>query len=148
MATGGVLLMATDFSASSDRALEHAVELARGLSAEIEVLHVHAVGTTSFPPTLDIVPVPPGSKEVGEAEAALADRVARVKQAGLGCEGESRFGRPADEIVARAVARGARLIVLGSHGSSALRHVVMGSVTESVLKNAPCPLVVVPRPRG
>jgi nucleotide-binding universal stress UspA family protein len=148
MATGGVLLLATDFSASSDSALQHAVALAKGLSAEIEVLHVHGVGTSSVPPTMDIVSVPPGSKAVGEGEAALADRVARVKQAGVPCEGESRFGSPAVEIVARAVARGARLIVLGSHGSSALRHMLMGSVTESVLKSAPCPLVVVPRPKG
>jgi universal stress protein A len=147
MEPGGVLLVATDFSASSDRALEHAVELARGLSAEIEVLHVHMVGTASFPPTLDIVPVPPGSKEVGEGEAALAERVARVRQAGVRCEGESRFGRPDDEIVARAVARSARMIVLGSHGASALRHVLLGSVAESVLKSAPCPLLVVPRPK-
>ena len=140
--------MATDFSASADRALEHAVELAQGLSAEIEVLHVHLVGTASVPPTLDIVPVPPGSKEVGAGEAALAERLARVERAGVPCRAESRFGAPADEIVARAVARGARLIVLGSHGSSALRHVLMGSVAGSVLKTAPCPLVLVPRPRG
>jgi nucleotide-binding universal stress UspA family protein len=147
MANGGVLLVATDFSPVSDVALDRAIELARGLSAEIEVLHVHKVTTTSMPPTLDMVPIPPSSKEVSQGEEALADRVARVREAGVTCEGESRFGRPEDEIVRRAVERQARLIVLGSHGASTLRHVLLGSVTESVLADAPCPLVVVPRPR-
>jgi nucleotide-binding universal stress UspA family protein len=148
MATGGILLVATDFSAASDVALDRAVDLARGLGAEIEVLHVHKVTTTSVPPTLDMVPIPPSSKEVAAGEEALADRVARVRAAGLTCEGESRFGKPEDEIVRRAVERSVRLIVLGSHGASTLRHVLLGSVTESVLADSPCPLVVVPRPRG
>jgi nucleotide-binding universal stress UspA family protein len=147
MANGGVLLVATDFSPASDVALDRAIDLARGLSAEIEVLHVHKVTTTSMPPTLDMVPIPPSSKEVSQGEQALADRVARVREAGVTCEGESRFGRPEDEIVRRAVERQARLIVLGSHGASTLRHVLLGSVTESVLADSPCPLVVVPRPR-
>jgi nucleotide-binding universal stress UspA family protein len=147
MATGGVLLVATDFSAASDVALDRAIDLARGLGADIEVLHVHKVTTTSVPPTLDMVPIPPSSKEVAAGEEALADRVARVRTAGVTCEGESRFGKPEDEIVRRAVERSARLIVLGSHGASTLRHVLLGSVTESVLADSPCPLVVVPRPR-
>ena len=142
------MLVATDFSPASDVALDRAIDLARGLSAEIEVLHVHKVTTTSMPPTLDMVPIPPSSKEVSQGEEALADRVARVREAGVTCEGESRFGRPEDEIVRRAVERQARLIVLGSHGASTLRHVLLGSVTESVLADSPCPLVVVPRPRG
>ncbi len=141
------MLVATDFSPASDVALDRAIDLARGLSAEIEVLHVHKVTTTSMPPTLDMVPIPPSSKEVSQGEGALADRVARVREAGVTCEGESRFGRPEDEIVRRAVERQARLIVLGSHGASTLRHVLLGSVTESVLADSPCPLVVVPRPR-
>ena len=148
MATGGLLLVATDFSAVSDVALDRAIDLARGLGADIEVLHVHKVTTTSVPPTLDMVPIPPSSKEVAAGEEALADRVARVRAAGLTCEGESRFGKPEDEIVRRAVERSARLIVLGSHGASTLRHVLLGSVTESVLADSPCPLVVVPRPRS
>ena len=142
------MLVATDFSAASDVALDRAIDLARGLGADIEVLHVHKVTTTSVPPTLDMVPIPPSSKEVAAGEEALADRVARVRTAGVTCEGESRFGKPEDEIVRRAVERSARLIVLGSHGASTLRHVLLGSVTESVLADSPCPLVVVPRPRA
>ena len=143
------LLVATDFSPASDRALDEAIDLARMMNASIEVLHVHKVTTTSMPPTLDIVTVPPSAQEVGAGEEALAERVHRVRQAGIAVEGESRFGRPEDEIVRRAVERSARLIVMGSHGVSALRHLLMGSVTEAVLKHAPshCPLVVVTGPR-
>ena len=138
------LLVATDFSADSDRALDEAIELARLMSAQVEVLHVHKVTTSSVPPTLDMVSIPPAAQEVSDAEVALSERVKRVKAAGIACEGESRFGRPEEEIVRRAAETPVRLIVLGSHGASALRHLLMGSVTESVLKHTRCPVVVVP----
>lgn len=141
------LLVATDFSMAADRALDQAIDLAKQMDADIEILHVHRVTTASVPPTLDLVPIPPSAQEVGAGEAALADRVKRAKSAGVRCEGESRFGKPDEEVVRRANERSARLIVLGSHGTSALRHLLMGSVTEAVLKHTRVPLLVVPAER-
>ncbi|HEX4180354.1 MAG TPA: universal stress protein, partial [Caulobacteraceae bacterium] len=52
-------------------------------------------------------------------------------------------GHPAEEIVAAAQAWSADLIVIGSHGRSALTQVLLGSVAEAVMRNAPCPVLVV-----
>ncbi|MGC5051479.1 universal stress protein [Micromonospora sp. DT48] len=53
-------------------------------------------------------------------------------------------GRPAD--VLTAAARGADLLVLGSHGHGRLRHTVLGSVSEECVRKATCPVVVIPVP--
>jgi nucleotide-binding universal stress UspA family protein len=53
-------------------------------------------------------------------------------------------GRPAD--VLAGAARGADLLVLGSHGHSRVRHTVLGSVSEDCIRKAACPVVVVPVP--
>jgi nucleotide-binding universal stress UspA family protein len=58
--------------------------------------------------------------------------------------GELVEGRPA-QVLANA-ARAADLLVLGSHGHSRLRHTVLGSVSEEVIRLAPCPVLVVPVP--
>jgi universal stress protein A len=55
-----------------------------------------------------------------------------------------RMGRPAEEIVAAAGKGKSNLIVLGTHGRSGLSHLLMGSVSERVVRHAQCPVVVVP----
>jgi nucleotide-binding universal stress UspA family protein len=55
-------------------------------------------------------------------------------------------GRPAD--VLAAAGRAADLLVLGSHGHSRVRHTVLGSVSEDCIRNAACPVVVIPVPVG
>ncbi len=53
-------------------------------------------------------------------------------------------GHAADEIVRQAKTMGADLVVMGTHGRSGLRRLVLGSVTEKVLRTAPCPVLTVP----
>ena len=52
-------------------------------------------------------------------------------------------GDPDDAIVEYAREHGADLIVMGSHGHTGLRHLLMGSVAEHVLRHAPCPVLIV-----
>ena len=54
-----------------------------------------------------------------------------------------RFGRAADEIVIQAKDDEVELIVMGSHGRSGISHLLVGSVAESVVRHAPCPVLVV-----
>ena len=56
---------------------------------------------------------------------------------------EVRFGRAADEIVIQAKEDKVDLVVMGSHGRSGLSHLLVGSVAESVVRHAPCPVLVV-----
>jgi nucleotide-binding universal stress UspA family protein len=138
------ILVATDFSRAANRALDEAIALARALDARIEVLHVHRILTSPLPPAMEIAQVGPSPKAVAEAEAALADQVARVRGAGIACEGESRFGQLWEEITNRAIEISARFIAIGSHGHGAIRHAFVGSTAEGVLQHAPCPVLMVP----
>jgi nucleotide-binding universal stress UspA family protein len=63
----------------------------------------------------------------------------------LACESAVLVGRPDNEIVARAAATGADLIVMGTHGRSGLAHALLGSIAERVVQHAPCPVLIVPR---
>jgi universal stress protein A len=138
------LLVAVDFSGPSDRALTEAVALARALSVPLELVHVHQMRVASVPPTLEMATLPPSAEEVGRTEAALAERAAQVKAAGIACETYAAFGDPAEEVVRRASELRPRFIVVGTHGRTGLRHVLLGSVAERVVKHAPCPVLVVP----
>ena len=63
---------------------------------------------------------------------------------GVGLDVIVDVGRPAHQILAHAAALPADLIVMGTHGSSGFEHLVLGSVTEKVLRKAPCPVLTVP----
>ncbi len=57
------------------------------------------------------------------------------------------FGTPDKNIVSLAEAEQVDLIIMASHGRRGLRRMIFGSVTEQVIRNAPCPVIAVPRPR-
>jgi nucleotide-binding universal stress UspA family protein len=57
-------------------------------------------------------------------------------------------GSPVEKILEASAEHGAELIIIGSHGHGALYHLLVGSVTDGVLKSAACPVVVVPGARG
>jgi nucleotide-binding universal stress UspA family protein len=67
----------------------------------------------------------------------------QVGQTGEVVEVYARLGRPDAEIVGLADELGAGLIVLGSRGLGSLRRALMGSVSDSVVRHAPCPVLVV-----
>lgn len=140
------LLVPTDFSPHSDRALEYAANLAGLVGAkEIHVLHVLEV-----PPT----PVPMAGAigaDTGQIERtmrdsavkALNERRARIESVDLRVETLLMSGSPAASIAEVAKSEGSDLIVMGSHGRRGLAHVLFGSVAERTMTRAPCPVLVV-----
>lgn len=84
---------------------------------------------------------------VSQAEAAadqiVTDAVQSAREAGLTAAGRVLSGDPAAAIVAFAAEMHADAIVMGTHGWSGIKHLVMGSVAESVVRSAPCPVLVV-----
>jgi nucleotide-binding universal stress UspA family protein len=83
--------------------------------------------------------------ERAHAERIIADEIrALAGGAGVTIAAESVEGRAADVLCA--AARNADLLVLGSHGHSRVRHTVLGSVSEECVRNAPCPVVIIPVP--
>jgi universal stress protein A len=142
------ILLPTDFSDYSAAATKYACELATKFDAELHLLHTletHLASTPNFGLGLDL------PKYVSESRAAAEKSLAGVLDPKW-AEGRSVVkamveGSPKVEIVAYARKHQIDLIVLATHGRSGLAHVLMGSVAESVVRTAPCPVLTV-RPEG
>lgn len=136
------LLVPTDFSGRSRVTLTHAITLAKQLGASIEILHAFETPVNPAPEVAQRTPLPPERR--AEIDAKLESEAALVRDAGVPCETTVLWGEPARLIVQRAGERPAAFIVIGTQGRTGLAHVLLGSVTESVLRRVSCPVVVVP----
>jgi nucleotide-binding universal stress UspA family protein len=140
------ILLATDGSREAESAAQVAAELVDKTGSELHVVYVEVVpyfakysaGTPSgFDRQLYEV-----IKE--EAQETLRKLTWRVKVAGGAvAEDHLRVGVPGKEIVSLAEAIGAGLIVMGSRGRGGMRRALMGSVSDSVVRHAHCPVMVV-----
>lgn len=137
------ILIPTDFSAEATKALEYAVPLARLFGAKLTLLHVvEPVATPdfakSFPIGMD------NDRMVAECRERM-DRM--VKESGLEPElvekAVVRYGRAFREIAEAARTLKADLILLSTHGYTGMKHALLGSTTERVVRHAPCPVLVV-----
>ncbi len=140
------ILIPLDFSDDSRRALEYGLRLASTAGAEIALL---TVIEDSFPyPELFAWDHPDEEFYKTMRERALhhMQELLEVAPPGAAVERVVVRGRPRREIAAVAADLGADLIVLARHGSSGLRSVFMGSTAEGVLRDAHCPVLVLPPP--
>lgn len=143
-ATSRRILVPTDFSETANTAIGAAIDLAKALSAEIVVAHVQET-VMVLPPPLELVSIPATFPDLARrVEEALEAAATRVRSAGIGCEVARLEGHAHVEIVRHAQEIGAEYIVMGTHGRSGLAHAILGSVTERVIHQAPCPVLVVP----
>jgi nucleotide-binding universal stress UspA family protein len=140
------ILCPVDFSPFSRRALDHAIALARWYHATVHVLHVSpldvpvgVVTPWASPPDVHTSGIDPESLRTMLRSFAQAEGAA-----GVAVESEVVEGPVADEIVAQTRLRGADLVVMGTHGRSGVKRLVLGSVTEKVLRAAACPVLTVP----
>ncbi len=140
------VLLATDGSEGADLAASRAVELARRTGSELHVVHVGFapafligdLGTHGY----DRMLLQEIEDEAGEQLRKLAWR---VKVAGGEVAGTHLGMGEADlEIVACAKKLGADLIVMGCRGRGGIRRAIGGSVSDAVIRRAPCPVLVVP----
>ena len=138
------ILLTTDFSADSIAAWEQARRLAAIEPLTITVLHVTEppfeglrIHTESVHEEMRKAAESKLAKMVEEHFGSLSHVTSRVEQ-----------GRAASVIGEVAKQSGTDLIVISSHGHSGLKHVLLGSVVEAVVRHAPCPVLVVPaKPR-
>ena len=139
------ILLATDGSEEAELAALRAVELANATESELHVVHVGVVPSflVSYPGTLGY-----DGKLYEQAQVRSRELLRklswRVKAAGGTVAGTHlRMGAVALEIVALAEELGADLIVMGSRGLGGVRRVLMGSVSDSVVRHAHCPVMIV-----
>src|SRR5215208_5054495 len=123
------ILLATDGSKEAELAFASAADLSEKTGSELHVVYVGHMPLVSYES--------PGA-------TTLDEQVQRVGKTGSEvAEIHARLGRPDAEIVGLADELGAGLIVLGSRGLGSLRRVLMGSVSDSVVRHAHCPVLIV-----
>jgi nucleotide-binding universal stress UspA family protein len=137
------LLLATDLSEASSAATEEAFELAERLGASLLVVSVIDPGSLLLPGGRFRVRVDQVRESREQAAQALVER---GREAGVTVSFLVWTGDPGDMIVSAAEAEHADMIVVGSHGRGAVGRLFLGSVSEHVVRNAPCPVLVV-RPK-
>ena len=137
------ILVPIDFSQDSEHAVDTAVGLARQFQARLTLLHaIH------IPEAAEVNLAAYMDKIRSEADQSMTPRLKRVQDAGATAEAVTVVGAPSQTIVDTARDRQADLIVMGTHGRTGLRHMLIGSVAERVVRMAPCPVMVVPRESG
>src|SRR5215210_755888 len=139
------ILLATDGSEEAELAALRAVDLADATHSALHVVHVGVVPSflKSYPGTLGYERKL--YEQIEEVSRELLRKQSwRVKAAGGTVAGSHlRMGQVDLEIVALAEELGAGLIVMGSRGLGGVRRVLMGSVSDSVVRHAHCPVLVV-----
>ena len=139
------ILLAIDGSKEAELAALRAVDLADATNSELHVVHVGVVPRflESYPGTLGYERRLYGQIEE-ESRQLLRELSWRVKVVGGTVAGTHlRMGAVALEIVALAEELGVGLIVMGSRGLGGVRRALMGSVSDSVVRHAHCPVLVV-----
>ena len=119
------ILLATDGSKDAELAATTAADLAKSTNSELHVLHV-------------------GEAPTFLAQKELEEEVGMIPQSGAQeIQAHLEFGRPDTAIVEMAEELGAGLIVMGSRGLGGVRRALLGSISDSVVRHAPCPVMVV-----
>ena len=141
------ILCPIDFSDYSRHALDYAVAMARWYDSSITLLHVcSVVPVAAYAPGTPILPsVVLTSADRDELLASMRRFAEDEAGSGLPIQLEICEGSVVAEILARAKAMPGDLIVVGTHGRSGFERLVLGSVTEKVLRKAACPVLSVPR---
>ena len=138
------ILVATDFSPGSNKALKVAISLARSVGAKICLCT--ALGAPdencmvggSYRPHLDLC------QEKESAKSRLEDYAKEIGISDLLVECKVLSHRPSDEVPKLAKSLGCDLIVVGTHGHSGFKHFFLGSVAERVIRNSLVPVLVIP----
>jgi nucleotide-binding universal stress UspA family protein len=133
------VLVPLDFSDPSMKALDAGADLAKTYNGK--VLIVYIAEPAPFSPEL-VVPADGYEQKVTEKATARLDEICRshISQ-GVEAAYKIRFGHPYDEIIGLANEEQVDLIVMATHGHSGVRHMLLGSTTEKVVRGASCPVL-------
>ncbi|MFY9553919.1 MAG: universal stress protein [Blastocatellia bacterium] len=147
------ILVPTDFSEHAQRAFEIACDLARQLGASLYILHVKTGSALRIAVQEGLLDDASTDEKLEEAVEQLIQQrfsqtLSSIDRSQISVETISRRGDPAATINAYAREIGVDLVVLGRRGVGLLEDVraaVIGSVTASVIRKSPCPVMVVRR---
>lgn len=120
------ILAAIDFSEATPKILEQAETLARALDAHLWLIHSEETST-----------------EVRQDQQNIKDLVDNIRATGIKTTGLLLEGDSAEVICSKALEVEADFILIGSHGRTGLSKLLLGSVSDAVLRKAPCPVMIV-----
>jgi nucleotide-binding universal stress UspA family protein len=139
------ILYPTDFSDIARKALPYVEHLQNAGASEVVILHVIDSGS------LDLLCYDPGNyrtiennlKELALENSSFIKR--HIEKTGMSAKVLIKTGNPASRILKVEKEEQASVIVIGSHGKSNIEEMLIGSVSERVVRNASCPVLVVKR---
>jgi universal stress protein A len=140
------ILACTDFSESSVPARILAILFAKAFNAELVLFHVVNSRFFGYPAFTDRMPLDMASvqKNIEEGVQEELDLLINDARRDLNnVTANSRVGAPAEEIVRYADENEIDLIIMGTHGWTGIRHLILGSTAENVLRTAKCPVLTV-----
>jgi nucleotide-binding universal stress UspA family protein len=140
------ILVCTDFSENSTAARLLAIDYAKHFRAELFILHVVNSRLLGYPAFADRVPVETAlvQKNIEEGVQEELELLTNdCKRDVMEVSAHSRAGAPAEEIVRFAEEHSADLIIMGTHGWTGVRHLILGSTAENVVRSAHCPVLTV-----
>jgi len=139
------ILAPTDFSTHSERAVRYACQLAERLGASLHLLHVLSEILPAGPDPL-LMPVMP-AEYYADNEARAKETLDRLLDPAWGKPAAVvkvvRWGSPVETIVGYALDQRIDLITVATHGRTGLSHVLLGSVAERIVREAPCPVLTI-----
>lgn len=139
---GGTMLVPVDFSDQRFRVLAHAREIAPVYGMDVTVLHV--VEVQGLPEAYGMYSSPPDPGKLGErAEEVLEKELDSFRDAGIDVSVEAMGGHPAEAVLDMAEEREAAFITIATHGRTGMERMLMGSVAEKVIRQAPCPVCTI-----
>ncbi len=138
------LLVPIDFSEFSNQALRYGIELTQRFNAELHLLHVLEVHSSGAPVFTMGLALPERQEESNEVALKRLEALpgsdipesSRVVRA-------TAHGSPLVQIIRYASDQEIDMIIMGTHGRTGLTHVLLGSVAENVVRQAPCPVLIV-----
>jgi len=142
------ILCAVDFSEPSEHSLRYAVAIAAGQDAELIVLHVMELpflpsyATAAMDTTGGLV-----ERVKEECERRLLEMVDKYRDQHPKISHSIVIGTPAMEIILAAKKAKCDLLVVGTHGHTGLKQMLIGSTAEKVVRKSPCPVLTVKSPK-
>ncbi len=137
------ILVPTDFSPSSQVAFDQALELAKLQGVRLHVLHGYWVYVSLAAPDVRLLPESFMDELKESAKVKLEELEKRAQQAGVACTTHLSPLPPETAILEMAESIPADLIVMGTHGHTGLKHALIGSVAERIVRLSHCAVMTV-----
>jgi len=137
------ILVPLDFSDQAPIILAWAVHLAQEHKSRLILMHAYHLPVEFQQMEGAYLPAEFWTQVKTEAEKTLEGHAAEIRKQGVEVEVLVTEGYPATAIEEEALRKAADLIVIGTHGHTGLKHLLLGSVAERVVQKAPCPVLTV-----